>query len=138
MNARITPAKPSIGFKVTMAKYGDKFYARVATSSIDRPDDSSHSVTHAHTRVDCGYCMDTKVQHIVTADLAPETVGKAGGLAVAVYAAGYTQFFNYGFADGSTKRPITSDTLFNVASVRKPFRGDPGRAGYASWRTEFG
>jgi beta-lactamase class C len=65
--------------------------------------------------------MDAKVQHIVTADLAPETKGKAGGLAVAVYAAGSTQFFNYGFADGSTKRPITSDTLFNVASVRKPF-----------------
>src|SRR6478736_7829547 len=65
--------------------------------------------------------MDAKVQHIVTADLAPETVGKAGGLAVAVYVAGYTQFFNYGFADGLTKRPITSDTLFNVASVRKPF-----------------
>jgi beta-lactamase class C len=65
--------------------------------------------------------MDAKVRHIVTADLAPETVGEAGGLAVAVYAAGHTQFFNYGFADGSTKRPITSDTLFNIASVRKPF-----------------
>jgi len=65
--------------------------------------------------------MDAKVQHIVTADLAPETVGKAGGLAVAVYVGGDTQFFNYGFADESTKRPITSDTLFNVASVRKPF-----------------
>jgi beta-lactamase class C len=65
--------------------------------------------------------MDAKVRHIVTADLAPETVGAAGGLAAAVYVAGHTQFFNYGFADGSTKRPITSDTLFNVASVRKPF-----------------
>ena len=65
--------------------------------------------------------MDAKVQHIVTADLAPETEGEAGGLAVAVYTAGHTQFFNYGFADGSTKRPITSDTLFNIASLRKPF-----------------
>lgn len=65
--------------------------------------------------------MDAKVQRIVTADLAPETVGQAGGLAVAVYAAGHTRFFNYGFADGSTRRPITSDTLFNVASLRKPF-----------------
>jgi beta-lactamase class C len=65
--------------------------------------------------------MAAKVQHIVTADLAPETVGKPGGLAVAVYAAGTTQFFNYGYADGSTKRPVTSDTLFNIASVRKPF-----------------
>ncbi len=65
--------------------------------------------------------MDARVAHLVTAYLAPETVGKPGGLAVAVYAAGNTQFFNYGVADGSTKRPITSDTLFNVASVRKPF-----------------
>src|SRR5882724_1662797 len=65
--------------------------------------------------------MDARVQHIVTADLAPETVGQAGGLAVAVYAAGHVRFFNYGFADESTKRPITSDTLFNLGSVRKPF-----------------
>ena len=65
--------------------------------------------------------MDAKVQRIVTTDLAPQTVGRAGGLAVAVYTAGYTQFFNYGFADGSTNRPITSDTLFNLASLRKPF-----------------
>src|SRR6266702_318203 len=65
--------------------------------------------------------MGTKVQHLVTTYLAPETVGNAGGLAVAVYVAGHTQFFNYGFADESTKRPITSDTLFNVASLRKPF-----------------
>src|ERR1700754_542348 len=65
--------------------------------------------------------MDAKIAHIVTADLAPETAGKAGGLAVAVHAAGHAQFFNYGFADGSTRRPITSDTLFNVASLRKPF-----------------
>ena len=30
-------------------------------------------------------------------------------------------FFNYGVADEATGQPITSDTLFNVASVRKPF-----------------
>lgn len=65
--------------------------------------------------------MDAKIQHVVTTYLAPETAGKPGGLAVAVYAAGHTEFFNYGFADESTQRPITSDTLFNVASVRKPF-----------------
>ena len=65
--------------------------------------------------------MAARVQHLVTTYLAPETVGSAGGLAVAVYVAGHTQFFNYGFADDKTKRPITSDTLFNVASVRKPF-----------------
>ena len=30
-------------------------------------------------------------------------------------------FFNYGLADQATKRPVTSDTLFNLASLRKPF-----------------
>jgi beta-lactamase class C len=65
--------------------------------------------------------MDAGIQRIVTAELAPETAGRAGGLAVAVYASGRTRFFNYGFADGSTRRPITSDTLFNLASVRKLF-----------------
>jgi beta-lactamase class C len=65
--------------------------------------------------------MDARVQHLVSADLAPETKGHAGGLAVAVYAAGETRFFNYGLADEQTRRPITSDTLFNLGSVRKPF-----------------
>ena len=65
--------------------------------------------------------MDARVQRIVTAELAPETVGKAGGLAVAVYVAGHAQFFNYGFAEESSKRPITPDTLFNIGSVRKSF-----------------
>lgn len=65
--------------------------------------------------------MDAKIRHIVTTYLAPETVGKPGGLAVAVYAAGHTEFFNYGFADDSTRQPITSDSLFNAGSVRKPF-----------------
>ena len=93
----------------------------MATSSIDRPDDFSRLLLALARGSVADIGMDAKVQRIVTADLAPETVGRAGGLAVAVYAAGHTQFFNYGFADGSTKRPITSDTLFNVASVRKPF-----------------
>lgn len=63
--------------------------------------------------------MDSRVQRAIAADLAPEAT--AGGLAVAVYAAGHTQLFNYGFADDATRRPITSDALFNLASVRKLF-----------------
>lgn len=64
--------------------------------------------------------VSAKVQDIVATDLAPE-VGKNGGLAVAVYVDGHAQFFNYGFANQAAKQPITSDTLFNIASVRKPF-----------------
>jgi beta-lactamase class C len=65
--------------------------------------------------------MDASVRRIVTADLGSEVGKGPGGLAVAVYTAGHVDFFNYGFADQATKRPMTSDTLFNLASLRKPF-----------------
>jgi beta-lactamase class C len=44
-----------------------------------------------------------------------------GGVAVALRIGGRTLFFNYGWADRATKRPITSDALFNLASLRKVF-----------------
>jgi beta-lactamase class C len=44
-----------------------------------------------------------------------------GGVAVALRIEGRTLFFNYGWADRATKRPITSDALFNLASLRKVF-----------------
>jgi beta-lactamase class C len=43
----------------------------------------------------------------------------AGGAAVAIRAGSQTLFFNYGFADIASKRPITSDSLFNLASLGK-------------------
>jgi beta-lactamase class C len=54
------------------------------------------------------------VEKIVPAD-------GAGGVAVVVRIDGRTLFFNYGFADFAAKRPITSDSLFNLASIRKAF-----------------
>jgi beta-lactamase class C len=66
--------------------------------------------------------MDARVRALVTAHLASAaTPGDPGGLAVAVYAAGHTQFFSYGFADRADKRAVTPDTLFNLASLRKVF-----------------
>lgn len=63
--------------------------------------------------------MDARVQNLVAAHLAPAVT--SGGLAVAVYTPGHVQFFNYGHADYAGKRPITEDTLFNLASLRKLF-----------------
>ncbi|MGY4477488.1 serine hydrolase [Bradyrhizobium sp. USDA 3364] len=64
--------------------------------------------------------MDAQIRDIVTTELAPTvTAADPGGLAAAVYAGGRVGFFNYGFADAAGKRPITSDTLFNLASLRK-------------------
>jgi beta-lactamase class C len=48
----------------------------------------------------------------------------AGGVAVAVRIEGRTLFFNFGLADRARQRPITPDSLFNLASVRKVFEAD--------------
>ncbi len=66
--------------------------------------------------------MEAQVKQIIApaADaLAPKS--SAGGVAVAVHIAGRTLYFNQGLADDNTQRPITSDSLFNLASLRKPF-----------------
>ncbi len=66
--------------------------------------------------------LGSDVERIVARGIAPLIAAKsAGGVAVAVHIPGRTLFFNYGFADQAEKRPITSDSLFNVGSVRKVF-----------------
>jgi beta-lactamase class C len=45
----------------------------------------------------------------------------AGGVAVALRIEGRSLFFSYGSADRTSNRPITTDTLFNLASLRKVF-----------------
>lgn len=65
---------------------------------------------------------DAKVEQIIDPALsALVSPTGAGGVAVAVRIRGRTLYFNRGLADQSTKRPIASDSLFNIASVRKPF-----------------
>jgi beta-lactamase class C len=44
-----------------------------------------------------------------------------GGAAIALRVDGRTLFFNYGWADTAARRPIDSDSLFNIASLRKLF-----------------
>ena len=72
----------------------------------------------ANVRTDLGADVERIVTHAVSAMIPAKG---AGGVAVAVHIAGRTLFFNYGFADTGEKLPITSDSLFNVASVRKVF-----------------
>jgi beta-lactamase class C len=65
---------------------------------------------------------DGEVERIVAQDVAAIVPADgAGGVAVVVRIDGRTLFFNSGFADLATKRPISSDALFNLASVRKAF-----------------
>jgi beta-lactamase class C len=66
--------------------------------------------------------MNTEIRSVIARDIDPmAATDGAGGVAVAVRMNGRTQFFNYGLADQVGKRPITSDELFNVGSVRKVF-----------------
>jgi beta-lactamase class C len=66
--------------------------------------------------------MIAQMRDIVANELAPTaTPDQPGGLAAALYAGSHVEFFNYGFADDATRRPVTPDTLFNLGSLRKPF-----------------
>jgi beta-lactamase class C len=63
---------------------------------------------------------DSSVEKIVTQELA-NWPKEPGGAAVAIWVSGRTLFFNRGMADQATKRPLTSDSLFNLASLGKVF-----------------
>jgi beta-lactamase class C len=66
--------------------------------------------------------MNAEVRSVIARDIDPMvSANGTGGVAVAVRMNGRTMFFNSGFADQSEKRPVTSDQLFNVGSVRKVF-----------------
>ncbi len=70
--------------------------------------------THAATRP-----TDDEVKQIVTQEVA--NLLRGAGAAVAVRIDGRTLFFNFGFADRASGRPVTSGSVFNLASVGKVF-----------------
>ena len=63
---------------------------------------------------------DSTVERIVAREIATWP-NEPGGAAIAVRIAGRTLFFNAGMADQAAKLPITSDSLFNLASLGKVF-----------------
>src|SRR5262249_19984970 len=63
---------------------------------------------------------DAEVGQIVRQHVQPMLIA-AGGMTVVVHIDDRTLFFNYGMADVAPKEPITSDVLFNPASVTKVF-----------------
>ena len=90
---------------------------RSATIFIAVPLFSALLVTSAVT---ARFSMSSEVDHIVSRGIAPMSVPN-GGVAVVVQMGDRSLFFNYGYADQADKRPVTSDSLFNVGSVRKIF-----------------
>src|SRR5262245_59246840 len=69
-----------------------------------------------------GSPRDAELRRIVTRSIEPMVpVDGGGGVAVALRIDRRTVFFNYGLADRASKRAIASDSLFNLASLRKVF-----------------
>ena len=63
-----------------------------------------------------------EVMHLIAREIRAVLPGDAiGGAAAAVRIEGRTLFFNTGLADMADRRPMTSDSLFNIASLRKLF-----------------
>ncbi len=72
--------------------------------------------------VHAGAQTDEQVRQLVSRDIQSMLPGDgACGAAVAVRINGRTLFFNYGMADLKKSEPVTSDSLFNLASVGKVF-----------------
>jgi beta-lactamase class C len=68
----------------------------------------------------CAAMSDADLERLITREIAP-MVDEVGGAAIVVRMDGRTKFFNYGLAERANERPVTSDSLFNVASIRKVF-----------------
>jgi beta-lactamase class C len=68
--------------------------------------------------LDTDAAIAQRVERELGAILPPD---RPGGAAVAIHINGRTLFFNHGFADAVNERPVTSDSLFNLASIRKVF-----------------
>jgi beta-lactamase class C len=97
-----------------MGRYGPARWVLVAFLVSSLPLATSPSIATSS--------MDSEAERIVLREIQPMVSPDGdGGVAVAIYIDGHTLFLNEGFADRNNERPITSDSLFNVASVRKLF-----------------
>lgn len=65
---------------------------------------------------------DDTLQSLVDASVRPVMAEyDIAGMAVAISHNGQTQYFNYGVARLDDQQPVTSDTLFEIGSLSKPF-----------------
>jgi beta-lactamase class C len=75
---------------------------------------SNIAVSHAQTDTEVERAVARHVQALLPPD-------NAGGVAVAVRMKARTLFLNNGIADVARRQPVTSDSIFNLASVGKLF-----------------
>src|SRR5262245_42788050 len=87
--------------------------ATLAATTIVNSNPAARAETRGHS--------EAEIEQVVRRHVQPMLI-PAGGMAVVTLSIdGRTLFFNYGMAEGTRKTPITSDSLFNLASVGKAF-----------------
>ena len=86
-----------------------KLLIAILLGALAGPDDG-----HPQAANDPGQTVSRHVQ-----ELLPDN--NLGGVAVALRVNGKTSLYNYGMADAARQQPITSDSIFNLASVGKLF-----------------
>jgi beta-lactamase class C len=64
---------------------------------------------------------DTEIERVVTEEIGKALDAAEAGASVAVRIDGRTLYFNFGWADRAGRRPVTSDSLFNLGSLSKLF-----------------
>jgi beta-lactamase class C len=92
-----------------MMRVQTKLLIAILLGALASPDDG-----HPQAANDPGQTVSRHVQ-----ELLPDN--NLGGVAVALRVDGKTSFYNYGMADAARQQPITSDSIFNLASVGKVF-----------------
>ena len=92
-----------------MMRVQTKLLIAILLGALAGPDDG-----HAQAANDLGQTVSRHVQ-----ELLPDN--NLGGVAVALRVNGKTSLYNYGTADVARQQPITSDSIFNLASVGKLF-----------------
>jgi beta-lactamase class C len=91
-----------------------------ATTAIINSNTTARAQTTARAETVARGQSEAEIEQIVRRHVQPMLI-PAGGMAVALSIDGRTLFFNYGMADVARKTPITSDSLFNLASIGKAF-----------------
>jgi beta-lactamase class C len=94
--------------------------ATLAAATIVDSNTAARAQTTARAQTVARGQSEAEIEQIVRRHVQPMLI-PAGGMAVALSIDGRTLFFNYGMADVARKTPITSDSLFNLASVSKAF-----------------
>jgi beta-lactamase class C len=92
-----------------MMRVQTKLLIAILLGALAGPDDG-----HAQAANDPGQTVSRHMQGLL-----PDN--NLGGVAVALRVNGKTSLYNYGTADAARQQPITSDSIFNLASVGKVF-----------------